>query len=86
VRDRAAATRDALAVSGYDIIGDLDDLLPAASAFDEGPAVRIEVPDDEVEALATEVLAEAGRTEIAPARRARSIWARLRTRRGAVDG
>jgi hypothetical protein len=86
VRDRAAATRDALAVSGYDIIGDLDDLLPAASAFDEGPAVRIEVPDDEVEALATEVLAEAGRTEIAPARRARSILARLRTRRGAVDG
>jgi hypothetical protein len=85
VRARAAATRDALAASGYDIIGDLDDLLPSPSAFDPGPAERVEVPDDEVEALAAEVLAKAGRPQIEPARRARSLLARL-TRRGAVDG
>jgi hypothetical protein len=86
VRERAEATRAALAASGYDIIGDLDDLLPAPSSFDDAPTTRVEVPDEEVAALAAEVLAEAGRTDVAPARKARSLLARLRTRRGAADG
>jgi hypothetical protein len=86
VRARAVATRDSLAASGYDIVGDLEDLLPAAAAFDAGPVERIEVPDDEVEALAAEVLAEAGRVDVAPARKARSLLRRLTTRRGAANG
>jgi hypothetical protein len=86
VRMRAEATRTALAESGYDIVGDLDDLLPLDASFDDAPTSRVEVPDHEVDALASEVLAEAGRFEIAPARKARSILARLRARRGAADG
>lgn len=86
VRQRAAAIRDSLAASDYDIVGDLDDLLPAASAFDDGPAERIKVDDAEVDALAAEVLAEANRTDAAPARKARSLMSRIKTRRGAADG
>jgi hypothetical protein len=84
VRARATSTRDALASSGYDIVGDLDDLIPAASAFDDGPIERVEVPDDEVDALAAEVMAQAGRAA-APTRKARSLLRRLTSKRGVAD-
>jgi hypothetical protein len=86
VRARAVATRDALAASDYDIVGELDDLIPPDSAFGEGPVERVDVPDDEVKALAAEVLAEAGRVEIKPARKARSLLRRFKSRRGAAHG
>jgi hypothetical protein len=86
VRKRAEAIRAELAASGYTIVGDLDDLLPAESSFDDAPRVRVEVPDHEVDALAAEVVAEAGRTTIAPTRKARTLIARLRARREAPDG
>jgi hypothetical protein len=86
VRARAAATRAALAASGYDIIGDLDDLMPAHGAFDDGPLTPVEVTDDEVEALADEVLTATGRDARAPVGRARALLARIRTRRGTAGG
>jgi hypothetical protein len=86
VRARAEATRTALAESGYHIVGDLDDLLPVDSSFEDTRPPSVEVPDREVDALAAEVLAEAGRSESAPTRKARSLLARLRARREAADG
>jgi hypothetical protein len=86
VRERSAATRAALEASGYDIVGDLNELLPVASSFDDAPQPKVEVPDTEVDALASEVLAEAERFEPLPVRGARSLVARLRGRRETADG
>jgi hypothetical protein len=86
VRERASATRAAIAASGFDVIGDLDDLIPLDSSFDDGPPRRVEVADEEVEALAQEVLAAADRPRNATTRRARSLLSRLRTRGEASHG
>jgi hypothetical protein len=84
VRRRSAATRAALAGAGYDIIGDLDDLLPADSSFDDARRSTVEVTDDEVRALAAQVLAEAD--EKTTTRHVRSALAKLRLRREPADG
>jgi hypothetical protein len=86
VRRRSETARAALAEAGYDIVGDLDDLLPDESSFDDAPKVRVQVPDREVDALAGEVLAEAGRSEISVGRKARSALARFRDRGRSADG
>jgi hypothetical protein len=86
VRARAEATRSALAASGYDIVGDLDDLIPASTSFDDGPGHRVRVPDDEVASLAAEVVADAQRNAISPAHKARALVSRLKARRGAANG
>jgi hypothetical protein len=83
VRQRAAATRAALAASEYDIIGDLDDLIPDPSAFEKRPPRKVRVSHDEVDALVAEVRADAERTPATSARKARALLGRLRTRRGA---
>jgi hypothetical protein len=78
VRARAAATRDALASAGYDVIGDLDDLMPLDTSFDDRGPQRIDIDDDEVEELAAEVLAAAGRPRMRTVGRARALLARVR--------
>jgi hypothetical protein len=82
VRTRAEAARAALAASAYDVVGDLDDLLPAPDSFDRHPKRRVTVPDDEVQALVAEVVAEAERPGANPAGKARALVSRLRARRG----
>ncbi len=53
VEQRAVELRDGLAAAGYDVVGDLDDLLPAASSF----GTPTEVPPDKVTDAAVDMLA-----------------------------
>lgn len=80
VNAKAAEVRSGLASSGYDVVGDLDELLPAASSFGTPPAVA---PDRVTEAaldLLAEVLTEPdGRVRRGQAQ-ARELLTRLRRR------
>ncbi len=53
VEERAVELRDGLAAAGYNVVGDLDDLFPAASSF----GTPTEVPADRVTDAAVDMLA-----------------------------
>jgi hypothetical protein len=83
VLELAEASRAGLAASGYDIVGDLDDLIPADSGFGTlAPVPPETVTDAAVEMLAEVLTEERGRDRLPPRATARSILDHLRRGKG----
>ncbi|MBA2444608.1 MAG: hypothetical protein H0V49_04680, partial [Nocardioidaceae bacterium] len=79
----AEQTCSALATAGYDIVGDLEDLLPTDSSFgDFTPLTPDKVTEATVAMLAT-VLVEGSESSLEPREAARALWGQVRRGRGA---
>ncbi|MEJ7743869.1 MAG: hypothetical protein WKF73_15805 [Nocardioidaceae bacterium] len=84
VMGRAAQTRATLSAAGYDVNGDLDDLIPRSASFGELPQLRADmVTDAAVAMLASALTEQAEQHNRAPREVVRSRFAQLRRGRGA---
>lgn len=79
----AEQTRSALAVSGYDVIGDLDDLLPPDSAFGDLASLTPDSVTHAAVALLADIVVEGADSSSEPREAARILLGQLRRGRGA---
>lgn len=79
----AERTRSGLAVSGYDVIGDLDDLLPPDSSFGAPESLTPDSVTLAAVAVLADIVVEGAQSSSGPREAARILWGQLRRGRGA---